>query len=148
MSETPVPGTEDRSKWHYEDGGPALESAVEFVHLLKDPDVSNRLDEFRKRVTKGSWPAWQEAISRGFAAPFLNELTGHLSKVRFPADGMAYVFYPITHPDQDAPILIDKPQKMYLNFVTLLLEDGEWRVHDIGPTMAPPQDLGRTPYSW
>ena len=77
-----------------------------------------------------------------------NQLTGYMSKVRFRADGMAYVFYPITHPDQDEPILIDKPQKVYLNFVTLLLENEQWRVHDVGPVMIPPQDLGRQPYSW
>lgn len=145
---TPAPGSDDRSKWRYEDGGAALEAAVAFVQLLKEPDISDRLEEFRGRVTKERWPAWQEAVSRGFAVPFLNELTGHLSKVRFPTDGMAYVFYPITHPDQAESVLIDKPQQMYTNFVTLLLEDGEWRVHDIGPTLVSPQDLGRQPYSW
>jgi hypothetical protein len=148
MSKMPAPGNEDRSRWRYADGGSALEAGVQFVQLLKDRDIANRLDEVRERVTKESWPDWQEAVSRGFPAQFLNQLTGHMSKVRFPADGMAYVFYPITHPDQDEPIPIDKPQKVYLNFVTLLLEDHQWRVHDVGPVMIPPQDLGRQPYSW
>lgn len=148
MSQKPIAGNEDRSKWRYEDGGPTLEAAIHLVQLLKDPSVSGRLDEVEKRVTKESWTAWRQAVSRGFASPFLNELTGHLSKVRFPADGMAYVFFPITHPDQNESILIDKPQKMYINFVTLLVEDREWRIHDIGPMMVPPQDLGRQPYSW
>ena len=144
----PVPGTEDRSKWRYEDGGAALEAALRFVSLLKEPDISNRVSDFKELVTRETWPAWHKALRRGFAAPFLNQFTGHLSKVRFPADGMAYVFFPITHPDQTESILIDKPQQMYINFVTLLLEDGEWRIHGVGPTMVPPQDLGRQPYSW
>jgi hypothetical protein len=48
----------------------------------------------------------------------------------------------------EVDFLIDRPQKMYLNFVTLLREDEEWRVHDVGPAMIRPQDLGRRPYSW
>jgi len=38
---------------------------------------------------------------------------------------MAYVFIPITPPDQDEPILFDKPQAIAMNVVTLVEERAE-----------------------
>ena len=147
VSGLPPESTEDRSQWHYQEGGAPFEVAVRFVQLIKEPDVALRLDEVRELVTVASWPVWQDSIRNGFRPGFLNELTGFLHKVRIPADDMAYVFWPITHPDQDEPFAIDKQQPMWMNIVTLLKEDGDWRVHQVG-AMVPPQTLGRQPYSW
>jgi hypothetical protein len=147
VGEPPVPASEDRSKWRYAEGGPPLEAAIQFVQVLKDPDIAARLNEVRELVTVSSWLAWRELLQHGLDRGFLTELHGHMPKVRFPADGMAYVFIPVTHPDQDEPIVFDKPQAVPMNVVTLLEERGVWRVHAVGG-MVPPQDLGRTPYSW
>jgi hypothetical protein len=154
VSETPVPGAEDRSKWRYEDGGPAFEAADHFVNMLKvltvdrlqGKDISSRFDELRARVTDESWPKWRDVVIAGFDIPWLNELRGCLPKVRFPADGMAYVFCPIIHPDQTEPVAFGH-QQIHMHVVTLVEERHAWRIVDIGP-MIPPQDLGRQPYSW
>ena len=144
---TPPAGSEDRSKWRYQEGGPPLDAAITFIDLLKDSEVSERQGEVRELVTVASWPAWRIMLEQGLDRGFLTQLHGHMPKVRCPADGMAYVFIPITHPDQDEPILFDKPQAIAMNVVTLVEERGAWRVHAIGGMVAP-QDLGREPYSW
>jgi hypothetical protein len=154
MSERPAPDTVDRSKWRYEDGGPAFEAADQFVNLLKvltverlqGMDISSRIGELRGRVTQESWPSWRDVATAGFDIPWLNELRGCLPKVRFPADGIAYVFCPIVHPDQTEPVTLGH-QQIYMHVVTLVGDRGVWRVVGVGP-MIPPQDLGRRPYSW
>ncbi len=137
----------DRSKWRYEDGGPAYEAAVRCVDLIRQPDVADRLEELRALVTEESWPNWRDGATAGFNIPWLNQLRGCLPKVRLPADGMAYVFCPIIHPDQTEPVTFDH-QRILMHVVTLVEERGAWRVHQIGGEMVPPQDLGRQPYSW
>jgi hypothetical protein len=139
--------TEDRSQWRYEEGGPAFEVAGRFVALLLDPDAPTRLDELRDLVTAASWPVWQERFARGFDRALIVELRGGLKKVRHPADGMAYVFWPAVHPDQVDPVLYDRPQSIAMNVVTLLEENGGWRVHELG-RMVPPQEIGLEAYSW
>jgi hypothetical protein len=75
------------------------------------------------------------------------EITHYSSQVRYPADGMAYVFCPILHPDETEGLLIESPQPMWLNVLTLLQVGGKWLVHQAGP-MIPPADLGKVAYSW
>jgi len=140
-------GTEDRSNWRYEESGPAFEVADLFITLIRDPDVRSRLDEVRGLVTAESWPVWQERIERGFDRALIVELRGGLTKVRHPAEGMAYVFFPAVHPDQVDPILYDRPQQIAMNVVTLLENRGVWRVHELG-RMVPPHELGIEAYSW
>jgi hypothetical protein len=140
-------GDEDRSRWRNEEGGPAFEASRRFIALILSPDVGERLHEVRELVTPQSWPAWREAIERGLDRALVVSLRGGLKQVRHPADGMAYVFWPIIHPDQDEPVLYDHRQKVALNVVTLLEVDGEWLVHQVGE-MVPPADLGLEPYSW
>jgi hypothetical protein len=147
VTEVTPAGNEDRSNWRYQEGGPPLEVAIQFVNLLKEPNVESRLNEVQELVTEASWPTWRELVGRGLDRGWLTQLHGHMPKVRCPAEGMAYVFIPITHPDQDEPILFDKPQAIPMNIVTLLEEHGAWRVHAIGG-MVPPQEVGLEAYSW
>lgn len=72
----------------------------------------------------------------------------HLStKVRYPADGMAYVFAPVLHPDQHEDVRCMMATRIHAKIFTLLFEHGVWRIHDIG-RMLPPAELGKTAYSW
>jgi hypothetical protein len=70
------------------------------------------------------------------------------TKVRHPADGMAYVICVIAHPDQDEPFTIDKPTPVPAHVITLLEEDGQWKVHRVGGDAVPPRELGKKAYSW
>src|SRR5258708_5416736 len=143
----PAPGTEDRSKWRYQEGGQPLEAAIQFVNLLKEPDVASRPNEVRELVTVASWAAWRELLEQGLDRGWLTQLHGPMPRVRLPAEAMGYVFIPMRPADQDEPILFDMPQAMAMNIVPLIEERGAWRVHAIGG-MVPPQDLGREPFSW
>ena len=147
MSEKPRVSSEDRSEWRYEDGGPALLAAHTFIGLLKSPDLSDRLAEVKDLVTAESWPTWTAHIQEGLSAPFLNEFTHQSTRVRYPAEGMAYVLYPVLHPDQTDPVTIETPTVMAANWVTLLLEGDQWKVHQIGELVAPAA-LGKQAYSW
>lgn len=51
----------------------------------------------------------------------------------YPDDGVADVYYPVAHPDQDESIPVRDGEPWHVRVVRLLLEDGEWRVHRIGP---------------
>ena len=65
----------------------------------------------------------------------------------FAAEGMAFVCAPILHRDQDEVAAIAEPTQLYAKVVTLLLEADEWRVHVVGPMIAP-AELGKTADSW
>jgi putative PIN family toxin of toxin-antitoxin system len=143
-----VPGvsTEDRTGWRYEQGGPALESAYAFVEWLRHLPANR--ESGRELVTPESWPAIQQAIADGTAASAVEAITGWLPLVRHPADGMAYVFCPRNiHPDQTEPFEVLLPTAMQVTFITLLLREGRWRVHALGP-MIPPVAVGLAAYSW
>jgi len=88
-------GTEDRSKWRYEDNGAPLEVATRFVELIKTKGPG-QIDQLSGLVTASSLPAWTEAVRKGFPAQLLNELNHTSTKVRYPADGMVYVFVLVT----------------------------------------------------
>lgn len=139
-------GTEDRSNWRYEDNAAPLEIATRFVELIKTKDAG-QIDQLSGLVTASSLPAWTEAFRKGFPAQFLNELNHTSTKVRYPADGMAYVFVLVTHPDHTETFVIDKPTPHQMNVITLIEERGKWRVHQLGQ-MATPAQVGKTAYSW
>jgi hypothetical protein len=67
--------------------------------------------------------------------------------VRYPADGMAYITLARLHPDQTDPVLVSGPTALVADIVTLVAEDGVWKVHAVGE-MVPPGALGITAYSW
>jgi hypothetical protein len=78
-------------------------------------------------------------------------------KVRYPADGMAYVFCPQASRDLEGllgtmtssaePYLVGSPRPATVTLITLVLRRGRWLVHAIGPMVAP-ADLGLKAYSW
>ena len=140
--------TEDRSKWRYEDGGKPLEVAKNFVQLLRSDDVVARLDEVKNMVTAASWPIWQRIIREGGVDPHhLLQFTHWSQTVRYPADGMAFVTCPITHPDHTEEFVIEQPAQIWANIVTLVLEAGDWRVFQIGEIVSPAA-VGMQAYSW
>jgi hypothetical protein len=147
MPESPKVGTEDRSKWRYENNGPPLHVAAKFLELLKAPNSTKRLDEIRALVTAESWPIWKASIQAGLPAPFLNELNHVSHKVRYPADGMAYVFCLTTHPDHTESFVVEGPTAALMHPITLLEEAGEWRVHQVGE-LPSPASLGKVAYSF
>jgi hypothetical protein len=142
-------GTEGRSQWRQVDRGPAFDAADRFVATLRQPDLPSKLPEIQSMVTPESWPAWRSAVLNGsFTASYLNELHMMSNLVRLPSDDMAYVFFPVVHPDQTEPILLEPGTRpMYMHVATLVQVGDRWLVHQLGP-MVPPADLGRVPYSW
>jgi hypothetical protein len=60
---------------------------------------------------------------------------------------MAYVVWIVTHPDHQEPMVIDGSQTVNANIATLLLERGDWKVHQLGEALSP-MAVGLVPYSW
>jgi hypothetical protein len=114
---------------------------------MKTKDPASQIDHLAGLVTASSLQTWANAFRKGFTPQFLNELNHTSTKVRYPADGMAYVFVLVTHPDHTEPFVIDKPTPHPMNVVTLIEEGGQWRVHQVG-VMASPAQVGKTAYSW
>jgi hypothetical protein len=137
----------DRSQWRCEEGGPAFETSVRFVIWLQDPtrDVAYG----KAMTTHVSWPNWQRLVDSPTTDELqaMGELTHVSQRVRYPADGMAYVYFHITHPDQDEVYFITEASRAWVHVFTLLLMDGEWKVHQLGEEL-PPADLGVEAYSW
>lgn len=142
-----VPGVanEDRSRWRYQDFGPPLAAALQFIEWARQLPANR--DAGEALTTSESWPHWQAQTADGTLTAWVTSGWGWSPKVRYPADGMAYVFCPHMHPEKSEPILIPGPAVMKLEVITLLDEDGHWKVHSLG-AMVPPADLGRTAYSW
>lgn len=147
MAKRPSIGTEDRSNWRYEENGAPLKVAAKFLDLMKSGNTSARVRELSGLATTASLPTWIAAFKAGFSQPYLNELNLLSERVRYPADGMAYVFCLIAHPDQTERMSIGGPTYAWMHVVTLLEEEGEWRVHQVGE-MASPAQVGKTAYSW
>jgi hypothetical protein len=124
-----------------------LEVAQFFLRWLRDPHRTAA--EGQTLTTLESWPTWD----RFTRAPSQDELqmVRYLSlfsqQVRYPADGMAYVFCPITHADQDEGFVFTEQSLAWVNVVTLLLRAGEWKVHQVGE-MLDPSAVGLKAYSW
>jgi hypothetical protein len=142
-----TPHALDQSRWRWETKGPPLQVARLFRAWLASEEPDPRVG--RTLASDASWPTWEQMPPKrrqGIARPILH----WLDDVYYPADGMAYVHCPLLHPDQDEPIEIPAGGVYPDPYViTLLLEDGEWRVHAIGLRHhVPPQALGREPYSW
>jgi hypothetical protein len=140
--------TENRSKWRYEEGGKPLDVASSFIDLLKSDDVKGRLTELKSMVSAASWPTWGRTIREGGVdSRHLLQYTHVSTTVRYPADGMAFVVWPVTHPDHTEAFVIEETRAIYANIVTLVLEEGEWKVHQIGEIVSPAA-LGKLAYSW
>ena len=145
VADKPTVSTEDRSKWRYENFGAAHQAGVAFGEWL---DIfASDIEAGRSLVTAESWPLWEAAARDGSLKHLAVEVTHYTSQVRYPADGIAYVFCPILHPDETEGHLIESPQPMWLNVLTLLQVEGKWLVHQAGP-MIPPAELGKVAYSW
>lgn len=142
-----IPGvsSEDRSKWRYEDNGPPLHAAIRFFEWARRLPAA--LEAGADITTTASWPRWRAAAVSGQLAQWMSVPRGLSLKVRYPADGIAYVTCPLTHPEQSESFVISGPTALPADIVTILDEQGEWRVHSVGE-MVPPSSLGRTAYSW
>lgn len=142
-----VPGVshEDRSQWRYEDFGAPLVAALRFIEWARQLPAS--IDDGSTLTTEASWSRWREQASDGTLTRWVTSGWGWSVKVRYPADGMAYVFCPHMHPEETEPVLIAARTAMKLDVITLLDEDGEWRVHSVGQ-MVPPSEVRRAAYSW
>lgn len=136
---------EDRAEWGYEDNGPPLTTVARFLEWLDLLPVA--LDAGEGIFTPDSWPIWRTSAIDGSLRRLSPELAHVSTKVRYPADGMAYVFAPILHPDQAEAVIIAAEQEAYIHVYTLLLEDDEWRLHSVGKMLSP-EELGKTAYSW
>jgi hypothetical protein len=145
MSRPPDEPAEDRSQWRYEDEGTPYFVAMTFTDWAKGK--RGTLEDGANMTTSTSWPIWRALAVEDKLKDALREVTHFSNKVRYPADGIAYVLAPIVHPDQDEPVLIVGPMRIPLNVFTLVLEDGVWKVHQFG-AMLPPAELGKRPYSW
>jgi putative PIN family toxin of toxin-antitoxin system len=142
-----IPGVskEDRTGWRYEDFGLPLVAALQFLEWMHQ--LPANAGAGAELTTRDSWPNWVQAASDGTLTRWIEAGWGWSTKVRYPADGMAYVFCPASHPDQTEPVLIEGPTAMRLEVITLFDEDGQWKVHALG-AMVPPADVGRIAYSW
>jgi len=99
-------------------------------------------------VTPVSWPIWQRIIREGGVdLHHLLKFTHWSQTVRYPADGMAFVTCPITHPDHTEEFVIEEATHVWANIVTLVLGQGKWGVHQMGEIVAPAA-LGKQAYWW
>lgn len=105
------------------------------------------LDVGERITTAQSWPVWREQALRGSLKDLHFKLANISSVVRYPAEGMAFVFAPICQPDDDEPAATAKPNQRYVKVVTLLIEADEWRVHVVG-SMISPASIAKIAYSW
>jgi hypothetical protein len=139
------PAGEDRSQWRYEEGGEPYVVAIAFGQWAAG-DVGS-VEDGAHLTTSVSWPIWRDSAVSGALKDFVREVTHYSTMVRYPADGMAYVIAPITHPDHTESFLIMEPAQIHANTFTLLLEDGTWRVHQVGQPLSP-AEVGKDAYSW
>jgi hypothetical protein len=137
------PADEDGSHWRYEDESQPYVTARAFTEWANGK--LGTCEDGANVTTTTSWPIWRDLAIGGKLKDALREVTHFSTKVRYPADGMAYVFAPIVHPDQDEPFLFTEPTSTYLNVFTLVLEDDLWKVHQFG-VMLPPAELGKEAY--
>jgi len=99
-------------------------------------------------VTASSWSKWEADIQAGLPTPWLNQLLHMSTRVRYPAEGMAYVVCVIAHPDQDEPFTIEKEGLFPAHVITLLWEQEAWKVHQVGGDAVPPHAVGKKAFSW
>lgn len=137
------PANPDDSRWRYEELGQPYITTMAFNAWAKGK--AGRLEDGANVTTSASWPNCRAMAIDDKLKDALREVRHFSTTVRYPADGMAYVVAPIVHPDQDEPF--EMAGKAYMNFFTLVLENGVWKVHKVG-AMVPPSDLGKGAYSW
>jgi putative PIN family toxin of toxin-antitoxin system len=141
-----IPGVarEDRSRWRNEDGGAAFDAACQFVVQLQR--LPRGRAELARIVAPERWRNFQEAIGSGVIAETTTNLAGLSRTVRYPAEGMAYVFgVAQPHPDQVEPVEIFGPALVRGAVITLLSRDGRWVVYGAGLIVAP-AEVGLTAY--
>jgi hypothetical protein len=141
-----APHAPDRNRWRWETKGRPLHVAQLFRAWLASEEPDPRLGQ--ALATDASWPTWEQMPLKR-RQEMARSLLHWLDNVYYPADGMAYVYCPLLHPDQDEPIEIP-PGGVYPDpyVITLVQEDGDWRIHSIGlRNQTSPQALGREPYS-
>jgi hypothetical protein len=130
----------DRRGWRYTIGGRPVELARLFDDRLcgrNELNVSNVCTSQSlvtwERFFKDEWKheAW---IQKALACSTL---------VRHPAQGMAFVFFLVAHPDQTEPFTIERETLASVQVLTLVYdhEIHDWRVHALG-AMVSPSDLG------
>lgn len=139
-----IRGLPDESGWRIESGGPPFDVAVAFSSWVGR--LPEALDDGAKLTTSASWPTWRAHALDGSLQRAFREIHHFASHTRYPADGMAHVLLPVVHPDQDEILVVEQPTLAWVHIVTLLLEDGSWRVHSITSTFPPPEELGRVAY--
>lgn len=143
--EIPGVSNEDRSRWRYEDGGPALFAAQQFIAWIHQ--LPANVDVGQALTTSSSWSRWRLAAIDGTLSTWIAKGWGTSVKVRYPADGMAYVLCLPMHPEETAPKLISGPSVSFMEVITLLAERDQWKVFSLGRMIAP-NELGLTAYSW
>lgn len=136
--------TEDRGKWRYEEFGAPFQITMKFVDWLRAGAVPS--EEGSALTTEESWSIWS-TLTTGEKRQLVARLSHVSSRVRHPAEGIAYVFCPTLHPDYTEAIIIDRPQPADLDVISLLWRGGRWRVHQVGE-MLDPRTVGVEPYSW
>ena len=140
---------EDRSRWRYDVNGAPLRTAEAFRNWVDGLPAS--LDAGSTLTTETAWPIFRRQAFEGTLSRIRPELFHMSSKVRYPAEGMAYVLCPVLHPDQDEIVVFDASEIVSISTLvfTLVLERGEWRIFALGlDTPVPPADVGKTAYSW
>jgi hypothetical protein len=135
----------DKSNWRFEVGGPAIFTVRAFKYWLDQLPDSLQVGE--RVTTEASWPAWREQARRGELEHLRVDLTHTSTKVRCPAQGMAYVFASRLSLQGGEDVMTLDPTELDGSVITLLLEADEWRVHSSGDVVEP-IDLGLTAYSW
>lgn len=141
-----IPGTEpeDRSRWREEQGGPAFDAASRFVHYARGLPRSRT--QLVALVAQEVWSDFQTAIASGTMAKALTNLAALSRTVRYPADGVAYVFgVPQAHPEEPAPPDLYAPAAMVGAVITLQRRNGHWLIRAVGPAV-PPSELGAEAY--
>ena len=136
---------DDRRGWRYGIGGRPLELAICFVDRL----CGRNSFDVSVMCTRSSLETWERYFRDDWKADeWLQKSLASSMTIRYPAPGMAFVFFLLSHPDQTEPYTIEKETKASIEAVTLHYDEQihDWRVHAVG-AMGPPSDLGLVPFT-
>jgi hypothetical protein len=135
----------DESRWICEVGGQPLDVVADLLEWLDR--LPGSLDDGEAIMTRASWQRFRQQALAGETQHVAVHLANLSTTVRYPADGMAFVIAPRLHPDQDEAIQFPADTEIFATCVTLLHEEGAWKIQKIGLPVSP-ADVGKEAYSW
>lgn len=122
----------DFSRMRKEAGGPALATALRFAEWVRA--LPEQVEAGASLTTPESWPAWRRQAEDGTLRDVWRRIAHCLEYVRYPSDDVAFVFFPVVHPDQDEVFTTKAGDSLEMYCMMLHRGHDAWRVHSLaGP---------------